>query len=189
TGDWNDGMDRIGIHGKGESVWLAFFLYDVIMRFIEMAKLRGDDAFVNQFETTASDLKKNIEANAWDGEWYRRAYFDDGTPIGSAQNEECKIDSIAQSWSVLSGAADPERARMGMESADKRLIRNADSIIQLFDPPFDKSALNPGYIKGYDPGVRENGGQYTHAAIWMVMAFASLGDRKRTWELLQMLNP
>ena len=134
-------------------------------------------------------MRANIEKNAWDGEWYRRAYFDDGRPLGSAQNEECKIDSIAQSWSVLSGAGDPERSSKAMAAANKFLVRNDARIIQLFDPPFDKSDLNPGYIKGYVSGVRENGGQYTHAAIWLVMAFAAMGNRKRTWELLQMINP
>jgi cellobiose phosphorylase len=189
TGDWNDGMDRVGIHGKGESIWLAFFFYDVVRRFIRIAQMQSDIVFVEQYTSVLDELKRNIEQHGWDGEWYKRAYFDDGTPLGSSKNEECKIDSISQSWSVLSGAADASRAKTGMESADKKLVRRQDRIIQLFDPPFDKTDLNPGYIKGYVPGVRENGGQYTHAAIWMVMAYASLGERKRTWELIKMINP
>jgi cyclic beta-1,2-glucan synthetase len=189
SGDWNDGMDKVGQHGKGESVWLAFFLYDILVGFEEIALLKNDSLFAQECRNQASILRININKHAWDGEWYRRAYFDDGIPLGSTQNEECKIDSIAQSWSVLSGAGEKSRSLMAMESAGKYLIRKEDGLIQLFDPPFDKSDLNPGYIKGYVPGVRENGGQYTHAAIWLVMAFASLGDRKRTWELLKMINP
>lgn len=189
SGDWNDGLDRVGNHGKGESVWLAFFLYTVLMQFMEIAKLRGDTGFAEKCRQEADQLKKNIESNSWDGQWYRRAYFDDGTPLGSSENAECKIDSIPQSWSVLSKAGDPERSLKAMEAAYKNLVNKKNSIIQLFDPPFDKSGLNPGYIKGYVPGVRENGGQYTHAAIWMVMAFAALGDAQRTWELLNMINP
>jgi cellobiose phosphorylase len=189
SGDWNDGMDKIGEHGKGESVWLGFFLYDVIMRFIEIAAVHGDSTFAEQYKIRADQLRKNIEKHAWDGEWYRRAYFDDGTPLGSSTNDECKIDSIAQSWSVLSAAGDASRSRIAMDAAYTRLVRKENSLIQLFDPPFDKSEMNPGYIKGYVPGVRENGGQYTHAAIWMVMALAALGDKHRTWELLKMINP
>jgi cellobiose phosphorylase len=134
-------------------------------------------------------VRRNIEQNGWDGEWYRRAYFDDGSPLGSASNPECQIDSIAQSWSILSGAGDDGRARMAMEAVDRRLVRRDHALVQLLDPPFDKSDLNPGYIKGYVPGVRENGGQYTHAAIWAAMAFAALGDSRRAWELLTMINP
>ena len=189
SGDWNDGMDKVGEHGKGESVWLAFFLYDTLMRFSEVAKQRDDQPFYTRCIEEAKKLQNNIETSAWDGEWYRRAYFDDGTPLGSATNDECKIDSIAQSWSVLSKAGDKERAVTAMESAATYLIRKEQGFIQLFDPPFDKSILNPGYIKGYVPGVRENGGQYTHAAIWLVMAFAALKNKKRTGELLKMLNP
>lgn len=190
SGDWNDGMDKVGQHGKGESVWLAFFLYDVLTRFETVARLKNDEAFALKCNGHAELLKGNIEKNAWDGEWYRRAYFDDGSPLGSAQNIECKIDSIAQSWSVLSKAGDPKRTPQAMESANKYLVRRDDKIIQLFDPPFDnKSDMNPGYIQGYVPGVRENGGQYTHAAVWLVMAFAAMGNREKTWELLQMINP
>ena len=188
-GDWNDGMNLIGEHGKGESVWLAFFLFDTLTQFAAVARLRKDEAFAQRCLEHASELRRNIEANAWDGDWYRRAYFDDGTPLGSAQNEECQIDSLPQSWAVISGAAEPERARRAMDAVDQRLVRRDARLIQLFDPPFDKSSLNPGYIKGYLPGVRENGGQYTHGAIWTVMAFAMLGDVERAWELLRMLLP
>jgi len=189
SGDWNDGMNRVGEHGKGESVWLGFFLYEVLMRFTEVARVHGDVSFAERCEREAAQVRQNIEKNGWDGEWYLRAYFDDGTPLGSVSNPECQIDSIVQSWSVLSGAADAERSRMAMEAVDKRLIRRNHALIQLLDPPFDKSDLNPGYIKGYVPGVRENGGQYTHGAIWAAMAFAALGDSRRAWELLTMINP
>ena len=189
SGDWNDGMDKVGNEGKGESVWLAFFLYDVLIRFAEIAVLKNDEVFSKKCREEAEKLRININREAWDGEWYRRAYFDNGTPLGSHENEECKIDSIAQSWSVLSKAGEAERTKIAMQSADKHLVRKEEGLIQLFNPPFDKSDLNPGYIKGYVPGVRENGGQYTHAAIWLVMAFAEQGNTKRTWELLQMINP
>ena len=189
SGDWNDGMNRVGAHGKGESVWLGFFLYDVLERFAELARLRGDLAFTERCQAEAASLRQNLENSGWDGQWYRRAYFDDGSPLGSASSPECQIDSIAQSWSVLSGAGDPERSRLAMDALDKRLVRRKDSLIQLLDPPFDKSNLEPGYIKGYVPGVRENGGQYTHAAIWAAMAFATQGDARRAWELLGMINP
>jgi len=189
SGDWNDGMDKVGNHGKGESIWLAFFLYDVLNSFSEIARLKNDILFAEKCNEQAIQLKKNIHAHAWDGEWYRRGYFDDGTPLGSSVNDECKIDSIAQSWSVLSKGGDKERARRAMQSANKYLVKKEDQIIQLFDPPFDKSEMNPGYIKGYVPGVRENGGQYTHAAIWLTMAFAAMGNKEKTWELIQMINP
>ena len=189
SGDWNDGMNMVGEQGRGESVWLGFFLYDVLMRFTEMARLRGDLSFAQRCQSEAAQMRQNIEQHGWDGGWYRRAYFDDGSPLGSASNPECQIDSIAQSWSVLSGAGDATRSRMGMDAVDRRLVRRDHALIQLLDPPFDKSNLNPGYIKGYVPGVRENGGQYTHAAIWAAMAFAALGDRRRAWELLAMINP
>lgn len=187
--DWNDGMDKVGEKGKGESVWLSFFLYDVLISFSEIAAARQDQAFAERCLAEAAKLKKNIAANGWDGAWYRRAYFDDGTPLGSAKNVECQIDSISQSWSVLSGGGDPQRSLMAMQAVDERLVRRKDGIIQLLDPPFDKSDQNPGYIRGYVPGVRENGGQYTHAAIWTVMAFAKLGDQKRAWELMRLINP
>jgi cyclic beta-1,2-glucan synthetase len=189
SGDWNDGMNKVGEKGKGESVWLAFFLYDVLLRFTDIAHLHADTLFAERCQTEADHIRQNIERNAWDGEWYRRAYFDDGSPLGSAGNPECQIDSVAQSWSVLSGAGDAARAHMAMESLDKRLVRRDHALVQLLDPPFDKSNLDPGYIKGYVPGVRENGGQYTHAAVWAAMAFAALGDSRRAWELFAMINP
>jgi cellobiose phosphorylase len=189
SGDWNDGMNLVGAHGKGESVWLGFFLYEVLLRFAEVARTRGDLSFAERCRREAAQVRRNIEQNGWDGGWYRRAYFDDGSPLGSAGNPECQIDSIAQSWSVLSGSGDAERSRMAMDAVDRRLVRRDHALIQLLDPPFDKSDMNPGYIKGYVPGVRENGGQYTHAAIWAAMAFAALGDSRRAWELLEMINP
>jgi len=189
SGDWNDGMNIVGKHGKGESVWLGFFLHEVLMRFAKVARVHGDISFAERCQREAAYVRQNIEQNGWDGEWYRRAYFDDGSPLGSASNPECQIDSIAQSWSVLSGAGDTTRSRMAMDAVDRRLVRRDHALIQLLDPPFDKSNLNPGYIKGYVPGVRENGGQYTHGAIWATMAFATLGDSRRAWELLAMINP
>ncbi|OGA15571.1 MAG: hypothetical protein A3H32_07345 [Betaproteobacteria bacterium RIFCSPLOWO2_02_FULL_63_19] len=189
SGDWNDGMNAVGDQGKGESVWLAFFLYEVLSRFTELAHLRGDIGFAARCEKEAAQLRLNIEHSGWDGEWYLRAYFDDGTPLGSAANAECQIDAVAQSWAVLSGAGNAARARAAMAAVDRRLVRRESALIQVLDPPFDNSTLNPGYIKGYVPGVRENGGQYTHAAIWTVMAFAALGDSARAWELFGMINP
>ncbi len=189
SGDWNDGMDRVGHLGKGESVWLGFFLYDILIKFMEIATLQNDPDFVALCKEEADALNENIAKNGWDGDWYRRAYFDDGTPLGSATGTECQIDSISQSWSVLSGAGDMVRSLTAMESAAGRLVKKDAALIQLLDPPFNKAAVDPGYIKGYVPGVRENGGQYTHAAVWMIMAFARLGDRRRTWDLLQLINP
>ena len=189
SGDWNDGMDRVGTEGKGESVWLAWFMYDTIERFKALVIAREDTLLLERIEALLHDLKENIEKHAWDGDWYKRAYFDDGTPLGSAVNEECSIDSLPQSWAILSGAGDGVRSKKAMAMAHDKLVRKEDKIIQLFDPPFDKSHLNPGYIKGYVPGVRENGGQYTHAAIWMVMAFAKMKNKARMWELLQMIHP
>jgi cellobiose phosphorylase len=189
TCDWNDGMNMVGNQGKGESVWLAFFLYGVITRFIEIANLKNDTEFVQSCNNTVHLLKQNIEKNGWDGDWYRRAYFDNGMPLGSSTNVECQIDSISQSWSVLSGAGNKDRAVKAMDSVYKRLVRKEQSLVQLLDPPFDKSDLNPGYIKGYVPGVRENGGQYTHAAIWTAMAYAELGDIEKAWEIASIINP
>jgi cellobiose phosphorylase len=188
TGDWNDGMNLVGHQGRGESVWLGFFLHQVVEDFGGIATERGDAAFARLCTDVAIRLRASLEL-AWDGGWYRRAYFDDGTPLGSAANQECRIDAISQSWAVLSGAADPDRCRMAMAAVDQHLVRSEDGIIKLLDPPFDRSELDPGYIKGYVPGVRENGGQYTHAAIWTVMAFAALGDGRRAWELLRLINP
>jgi cyclic beta-1,2-glucan synthetase len=188
-GDWNDGMNLIGEHWKGESVWLAFFLCDVLRHFAPLARRRGDDVFAELCVTQAKKLQANIEQHGWDGQWYRRAYFDDGEPLGSATNPECQIDSLPQSWAVISGAGDPARARIALKSVDDRLVHEDSQMIHLFDPPFDKSSLEPGYIKGYVPGVRENGGQYTHAAIWTVMAFALAGESQRAWELFTLINP
>jgi cyclic beta-1,2-glucan synthetase len=189
TCDWNDGMNLVGNKGKGESVWLGFFLFDVLTQFIKIATLKDDLEFVEICRKAAKKVQYNIEKSGWDGEWYRRAYFDNGLPLGSSSNDECQIDSISQSWSVLSGAGGTDRSGIAMESVTKRLVRPEYSLVQLLDPPFDKSDLNPGYIKGYVPGVRENGGQYTHAAIWTAMAFAKLGDRIKAWEILSMINP
>ena len=188
-GDWNDGMNLVGRDGKGESVWLAWFLYQNLQQFAVLARGRGDAAFADVCTGQAALLRSNIEAHAWDGGWYRRAWFDDGTPLGSASNDECQIDSISQSWAVISTAGDPQRARQAMAAVDQRLVHRDAQIIQLLSPPFDQSDLEPGYIKGYVPGVRENGGQYTHAAIWATMAFAMLGEGERAWELFAMLNP
>jgi cyclic beta-1,2-glucan synthetase len=188
-GDWNDGMNMVGGQGRGESVWLGFFLYDVLLQFAKVARLKNDLSFAERCQKEAGDIRENIEQHGWDAEWYLRAYFDDGSPLGSATNPECRIDSIAQSWSVLSGAGDAARSRMAMDAVDRYLVRRDHALLQLLDPPVDKSDLNPGYIKGYVPGVRENGGQYTHAAIWAAMAFAALGDSRRAWDLLAMINP
>ncbi len=189
SGDWNDGMNLVGIEGRGESVWLGFFLCAVLTQFAEVAQQKGDTSFAERCEAEVGKLRTNLEQHGWDGAWYRRAYFDDGSPLGSADNAECRIDAIAQSWSVLSGAGDGRRSRLAMKAVDERLVRRGDALIQLLDPPFDKSDLDPGYIRGYVPGVRENGGQYTHGAIWVAMAFAALGDRERAWELAAMINP
>lgn len=188
-GDWNDGMNMVGHKGKGESVWLAWFLYENLRLFAALAQRHNDAVFANHCTEQATQLRSNIEAHAWDGSWYRRAWFDDGTPLGSSINDECQIDSISQSWAVISAGGAPGRARQAMDALDQRLVRRDAQIIQLLAPPFDKSDLEPGYIKGYVPGVRENGGQYTHAAIWATMAFAMLGERERAWELYAMLNP
>jgi len=187
--DWNDGMNRVGIEGQGESVWLGWFLYTTLTRFASLCESRGDGERAATYLQRASELRKALEANAWDGNWYRRAYYDDGTPLGSAQNDECQIDSIAQSWAVLSGAADPKRAAQAMGAVADRLVRHDDQLILLFTPPFDKTTHDPGYIKGYLPGIRENGGQYTHAALWAVWAFAELGQGDRAEALFRLLNP
>ncbi|CAA6604718.1 putative glycosyltransferase 36 [Rhodospirillaceae bacterium LM-1] len=189
SGDWNDGMNLVGLQGRGESIWLGFFLCDVLRKFAELARLNEDAAFAELCLEKEERLRQNLERHGWDGAWYRRAYFDDGTPLGSADNVECRIDSISQSWAVLSEAGDQIRSSMAMKEVDARLVRDDASLIQLLDPPFDTSSLNPGYIRGYVPGVRENGGQYTHGAIWAAMAFAALGDAKRAWELTAMINP
>lgn len=186
-GDWNDGMNRIGEKGKGESVWLAWFLYKVLQDFLPFCK--HDHAKTEIYEKHMKNLLYAVEKNGWDGNWYRRAFYDDGTPVGSSKNDECKIDSLAQTWSVISKAGDPARQREAMAKVAEHLILTDKNLILLLTPPFDKTPLNPGYIKGYVPGVRENGGQYVHAALWVVMAFAELGEGNRALELLNMLNP
>ena len=189
SGDWNDGMNLVGAGGKGESVWLAWFLLENLRLFGKLAQRHGDEQFAQLCATHAEELRANTEAYAWDGEWYRRAYFDDDTPLGSSTNDECRIDSISQSWAIISGSGDPKRARIAMKAVDKLLVDRATGVVKLLDPPFDKSVLEPGYIKGYVPGVRENGGQYTHAAVWTAMAFALAGETEKAWELFHMLSP
>jgi cyclic beta-1,2-glucan synthetase len=188
TGDWNDGMDRVGGE-KGESIWLGWFLYAALTSFTPLAEQRGRGEDAVRWRQHAESLQKALETDGWDGDWYRRAYFDNGMPLGSVSNAECRIDSIAQSWAVISGAADPTRAARAMAAVDKYLVRRDERLVQLFTPPFDNPAQNPGYIKGYPPGVRENGGQYTHAALWSAWAFALLGDGDKAHEVLSMLNP
>jgi len=189
TGDWNDGMNRVGEKGEGESVWLGWFLYATLTAFAPLAAARGETTRAERWTMHADALKVALEREAWDGDWYVRGYFDDGTPLGSSRSDECRIDSIAQSWAVLSGAATQGRALRAMASLDRELIRGDDGLALLFAPPFDKTPTDPGYIKGYPPGVRENGGQYTHAATWSVIAFAALGDGDKAAELFAMLNP
>jgi len=189
TGDWNDGMNRVGAAGRGESTWLAWFLHDALTRFVPLAQARGEGARAASWQAHALALQQALERDGWDGEWYRRGYYDDGAALGSAASSECRIDSIAQSWGVISGAADPERARRAMAAVDQNLVRRDAGLVLLFTPPFDHSAADPGYIKGYPPGVRENGGQYTHAAIWSVIAFALQGNADKAAELYSILNP
>ena len=189
AGDWNDGMNLVGAGGKGESVWLGFFLYAVLSQFGDLAKRRGDALFASRCTTEAARLQSAIEGSSWDGDWYRRAWFDDGSPLGTAGNVECGITSIPQSWSVLSGAGDAARSRRAMHAVDAHLVNRDAALIRLLDPPFNHSNPSPGYIQGYVRGVRENGGQYTHAAVWATMAFAALGDSERAWELVGMINP
>ncbi len=189
TGDWNDGMNRVGHEGHGESVWLAWFLHTVFSLFAPVATQRGEGKRAEQWLAHAARLKKALEKEAWDGAWYRRAYYDDGTPLGTASGGECRIDSIAQSWGIISGAADSQRAKQAMQSVEECLVKTGDALVLLFAPPFDKTLQDPGYIKGYIPGIRENGGQYTHAAAWCVIAFAMMGEGDKAHELFSMLNP
>ncbi len=189
SGDWNDGMSRVGHHGKGESVWLAWFLIKTLRGFIPLCDFKNDITQSEKYIVNVVKLKNAVENNAWDGEWYLRAFFDNGDKMGSHLSEECKIDSIAQSWSLLSGEGNQERSKKSLESVNKFLIDRDEKIIKLFTPPFDKSSQDPGYIKGYLPGVRENGGQYTHAAIWTMMAYAALKDGQTATEIFSMINP
>jgi len=189
TGDWNDGMNRVGQGGKGESVWLGWFLHTILWEFSKIADARGEFKRAETWRLQVSALKAALEREGWDGGWYRRAFFDDGTPLGSAANSECRIDSIAQSWGMISGAAEPGRAARAMAAVNEQLVRRSDGLILLLTPPFDHTPLDPGYIKGYVPGIRENGGQYTHAAVWTLIAFAALGDGDKAGELHRMLNP
>ena len=189
TGDWNDGMNNVGSHGKGESVWNGWFFVTVLNAFAELAERRSQADDAQWCRERAEQLRVALEANAWDGAWYRRAYFDDGTPLGSAQNDECQIDAIPQAWAVISGVANAARTQSAMDAVQQRLVRSGDKLIQLFDPPFDKGVLQPGYIKGYVPGIRENGGQYTHAATWVALATALQGRGDRAMELWNLINP
>ncbi|MBN1641383.1 MAG: cellobiose phosphorylase [Anaerolineae bacterium] len=188
-GDWNDGMNRVGIEGQGESVWLGWFLYAILSRFAPICEQVGDDRAADAYRQRAKELRVALEEHAWDGEWYLRAYYDNGTPLGSAQNEECQIDSIAQSWAVLSGAASVARAAAAMDAVQERLVRADDRLVFVLTPPFDATPHDPGYIKGYPPGIRENGGQYTHAALWAAWAFAELGLGTQAQALFDLLNP
>ncbi|WP_296446570.1 GH36-type glycosyl hydrolase domain-containing protein [Rhodoferax sp. UBA5149] len=189
AGDWNDGMNLVGADGQGESVWVGFFLCSVLTQFGAVAQQYGDAALAQRCAVKGAALRADIEKSAWDGQWYRRGWFDDGSPLGTSANAECRIDSIAQSWAVLSGAGDPQRVRQAMDAVDAQLVHRDSALIQLLGPPFDHSDPSPGYIQGYVPGVRENGSQYTHAAVWTAMAFAALGDARRAWELFTMIDP
>ncbi|MDF2882101.1 MAG: NdvB [Clostridiaceae bacterium] len=189
SGDWNDGMSTVGNGGKGESVWLGWFLYSILNRFTELCKFKNDGERAVKYFETKELLKENLEKYAWDGDWYRRAYFDDGTPLGSAENEECKIDSLAQSWSVISGAGKPSRIKEAMESLETNLVKYDKGMVLLLTPPFYNSSSEPGYIKGYVPGVRENGGQYTHGAVWVIVAYCKMGLGDKAWRIFNMINP
>jgi cyclic beta-1,2-glucan synthetase len=189
SGDWNDGMNRVGPGGRGESIWLGWFLLTNLNAFAGLAEQRGESAAAERYRAGIGPLQQALEEHGWDGEWYRRAYFDDGTPLGSVQNAECEIDSVAQSWAVISGAAPDDHARQALASAQKRLVREQDGLVLLLAPPFDRSEPGPGYIQGYVPGTRENGGQYTHAALWLVLAHVLRGDGDRAAALFRLINP
>jgi cyclic beta-1,2-glucan synthetase len=188
-GDWNDGMNRVGHEGRGESVWLAWFLGHVLMRFAPLCEQRGESERAEEYRAWAASLGRAADENAWDGAWYRRAYFDDGTPLGTRDAQECRIDAIAQAWATISGLGDPERAGIALDSVEEKLVRREDGLIALLAPPFDRMPHDPGYIKGYVPGVRENGGQYTHAALWTVLAYLIRGDGDEAAALLDLINP
>jgi cyclic beta-1,2-glucan synthetase len=187
-GDWNDGMNKVGERGRGESIWVGWFLLVLLKRFLPIMAQRGDQAEAGEWQTRCDALRAALEGEAWDGGWYRRAYFDDGQPLGSATNEECQIDSIAQTWAVLA-QAQPQRALAGIEAVWDRLVLQDQGLVLLFTPPFDKSTLDPGYIKGYLPGIRENGGQYTHPALWLIEALTLLDDGERAMQIFDLINP
>lgn len=189
SGDWNDGFSTVGNKGKGESVWLGFFLYYILNKFIPICREKGEEELAQKYEKIKMNLKKALNSNGWDGRWFRRAFMDDGNVLGSMENDECRIDSIAQSWSIISGAGDNDKKYISMESLENHLVDRENGIIKLLDPPFEKGKLEPGYIKGYLPGVRENGGQYTHGAIWVIIAEAMLGFGDKAAELYRMINP
>lgn len=189
TGDWNDGMNRVGREGRGESVWLGFFLYFILTRFAPLCRHRGDHARADTYDAYHTDLIEALNDGGWDGAWYRRAYYDDGTPLGSAESDECRIDALVQAWAVIAGAAPPDRAEQALDALERHLVSERDGLIRLLTPPFDRTPHDPGYIKGYVPGVRENGGQYTHAALWVVRALAEAGRRDRAAALLEMISP
>ncbi|GGA02617.1 hypothetical protein GCM10011408_25080 [Dyella caseinilytica] len=190
AGDWNDGMNNVGAKGRGESVWLAWFLLSAIHAFLPYVRARDEQARAYRWQTYADALQKVLEGTpGWDGEWYRRGYYDDGAPLGSHESLECRIDVIAQSWSLMSGVADPAHAALAMKSVEKYLIKRDEKIALLFTPPFDHTPLDPGYIKGYPPGIRENGGQYTHGATWSIFAYAMLGQGDHAAALFDILNP
>jgi cyclic beta-1,2-glucan synthetase len=188
-GDWNDGMNLVGAAGRGESIWLGWFLCAALEQFADIARARKDTERVQRWLEHRERLRAALENEGWDGDWYRRGYFDDGSPLGSARNAECQIDSIAQSWAVLSGAANPARAAHAMAAVYERLARPATQQLLLFTPPFVDADPNPGYIRAYPAGIRENGGQYTHGSIWSLMAFARLGDGERAKELFDYFSP
>jgi len=189
SGDWNDGMNRVGIGRKGESVWLGWFLYENHKRFAYLCDLKGEEGLSEQHRQRAEKIREIVDQVAWDGDWYLRAFYDDGSPLGSHRNKECQIDSLPQSWSIITGGAPKERQFKAIDAVDEHLVQKEDRLIQLFTPPFDKTEKDPGYIKGYPPGIRENGGQYTHAAIWAVWALTELGMGYKAFEQFKLLNP
>jgi cellobiose phosphorylase len=189
SGDWNDGMNRVGHEGRGESVWLGWFLYRILQDFANVCANRQEDELAQYYRKEATHLAHSLDEHGWDGQWYRRAYFDNGQPLGSINNSECQIDAIAQSWAVISGAAPLDKARLAMQAFERELVDREYALVRLLKPPFKNTEPNPGYIQGYPPGVRENGGQYTHGVIWSILAWAKLGEGNKAWELFQMLNP
>ena len=189
AGDWNDGMNRVGCAGRGESVWLGFFLFDILTRMLPEMERRDDVDRISRYRDYRQRLRRALNENAWDGEWFIRAFDDDGTPLGSHRSEECRIDALVQAWSVLSGAADDAKARQALDSVHRLLTDEQAGIIRLLTPAFDRTKQDPGYIKGYLPGVRENGGQYTHGILWVIKAWTKLGCGDRAARLLEMISP